>query len=83
VAFSVFPYVVPYKYTLYEAANDRSALKFAAVGICIVLPVVVLYLTLGYRVFRGKSSSPPLEQLASPSMASRKTSGHQADLHLS
>jgi cytochrome bd ubiquinol oxidase subunit II len=83
VAFSVFPYIVPYKYTLQEAANDRTALRFAAVGICIILPVVVLYLTLGYRVFRGKSSSPPMEQFAPPSVASRKTCGHQADLHLS
>lgn len=81
VAVSLYPYIVPYRYTFSEAANDRSTLLFAGVGICIVLPVVLLYLTLGYRVFRGKSSlSAPQEAYA---IASRKTSGHQADLHLS
>jgi cytochrome bd ubiquinol oxidase subunit II len=83
VVISLYPYIVPYKYTFSAAANDRNTLIFAAVGICVVLPVVLLYLILGYRVFRGKSSRPAPESVASVPIASRKTSGHQADLHMS
>jgi cytochrome d ubiquinol oxidase subunit II len=80
---SLFPYIVPYRYTVLEAANDPKTLAFAAVGVCIVLPVVLLYLILGYRVFRGKSDSTPRRALEAPSVASRKTSAHQVDLHMS
>jgi cytochrome d ubiquinol oxidase subunit II len=83
IAISLYPYIVPYQYTLFEAANDHSTLAFAAVGICIVLPVVFLYLILGYRVFRGKSSVRGADTDSVPSVASRKTAGHQADLHMS
>ena len=56
VVASLYPYIVPYDHTLFAAANDRATLSFAGVGICIVLPVVILYLALGYRVFR---TAPP------------------------
>jgi len=81
IAASVYPYVVPYGYTLFEAANDRKTLVFAAVGICIVLPVIVLYLALGYRVFRGKSQDPHPEATDIPCVSCRRTAGHEADLH--
>jgi cytochrome d ubiquinol oxidase subunit II len=83
LAISLYPYIVPYSYTFEAAANDRTTLIFAAFGICIALPVVLLYLTLGYRVFRGKSSPAAPGYVAVVSVASRKTSGHQADLHMS
>src|SRR5262249_36574268 len=83
VAVSLFPYIVPYEYTFSAAANDRKTLVFAGVGICIVLPVVVLYLVLGYRVFRGKLPKAPALSVEGPPISSRKTSGHQADLHMS
>jgi cytochrome d ubiquinol oxidase subunit II len=83
VAISLYPYIVPYRYTFRAAANDRTTLIFAAFGICVTLPVVLLYLTLGYRVFRGKSSPSRPADMAVVSIASRKTSGHQADLHMS
>lgn len=83
IAVSLYPYVVPYKYTFFEAANDHSTLAFAAVGICIVLPVVILYLALAYRVFRGKSAKSAEQTAGAPSISSRRTVGHQADLHMS
>jgi cytochrome bd ubiquinol oxidase subunit II len=84
IAISLYPYIVPYQYTLVAAANDHSTLVFGSVGICIVLPVVFLYLILGYRVFQGKSKLPLVPRGATaPSLASRKTSGHQSDLHMS
>ena len=54
LAGSLYPYIIPYEVTLFSAANDRGTLIFAGVGICIVLPVVILYLLLGYRVFRNR-----------------------------
>ena len=80
---SLFPYIVPYRYTLQSIANDHNTLVFAGIGICVVLPVVLLYLMLGYRVFRGKIQGDPVPSTAGPSVASRKTSGHQFDLHMS
>ena len=82
VAVSLFPYVIPYEYTFSMAANDRTTLAFAGVGICIVLPVVLLYLVLGYRVFRGKLPSPS-QSSGAPPVSSRKTSGREVDLHMS
>ena len=82
IAISLYPYIIPYQHTLYEAANDRASLAFGAVGICVVLPVILLYLVLGYRVFRGKIS-PAIVAVSAPAIAARKTFGHQVDLHLS
>ena len=83
IAASVYPYVVPYRYTLFEAAKFRKTLVFAAVGICIVLPVIVLYLALGYRVFRGKSQESHPQATDMPCVSCRRTAGQDADLHLS
>jgi cytochrome bd ubiquinol oxidase subunit II len=83
IVISLYPYIVPYRYTLFAAANDHSTLVFAAIGICIVLPVVLLYLTLGYRVFRGKSALPNPRTYGEITIAARRTSGHQSDLHMS
>jgi cytochrome bd ubiquinol oxidase subunit II len=80
---SLFPYIVPYQYTLYAIANDRGALIFAGVGILAVLPVVVLYLLLGYRVFQGKITDSSMPAAAAPSIAFRRSSGHRSDLHMS
>jgi cytochrome bd ubiquinol oxidase subunit II len=80
---SVFPYIVPYKYTIYAVANDHGTLVFAGFGICAVLPVIVLYLLLGYRVFRGKLQDPAVAVPEEPSIEHRRTSGHRADLHMS
>ena len=80
---SLFPYIVPYEYTFYAVANDRGSLIFASVGILVVLPVVVLYLLLGYRVFQGKIADSSVPAAAAPSIAFRRSSGHRSDLHMS
>jgi cytochrome bd ubiquinol oxidase subunit II len=83
IAISLYPYIIPYQHTLYEIANDRASLAFGAVGICVVLPVILLYLVLGYRVFRGKLTPAIVAVSAPATIAARKTCGHQVDLHLS
>ena len=54
LAYSLFPYVVLDRLTVWEAAADESALQFLGVGVAIVLPFILGYTIYSYRVFRGK-----------------------------
>jgi cytochrome d ubiquinol oxidase subunit II len=55
LAYSLFPYVVMDRITIWEAAAHPSALKFMLVGTLIVLPFIVGYTVYVYRVFGGKA----------------------------
>jgi cytochrome d ubiquinol oxidase subunit II len=55
LAYSLFPYVVMDRMTLWEAASHPSALRFMLVGVAIVLPFLIAYTAFAYRVFRGKA----------------------------
>ncbi len=84
IAVSTYPYIVPYRYTVFDAANDATALRFAGVGVLIVLPITILYLSLAYRVFHGKVLEQGDPQIASvPHIGARRTSVQPADLHMS
>lgn len=81
---SIYPFIVPYRYTVFDAANDTRSLRFEAIGVSIVLPVTILYLSLAYRVFRGKLPQSTDGDLATiPHIGARHTSVQCADLHLS
>jgi len=54
VAATVWPYALPYRLTIGEAAADPISLRFVLVGIIVVLPIVVTYQLYAYRVFAGK-----------------------------
>jgi cytochrome d ubiquinol oxidase subunit II len=54
LAYSLFPYVVMDKLTIWDAAADESALEFVAAGLIFVLPLILGYTVYSYRVFRGK-----------------------------
>ena len=54
LAYSLFPYVVIDRMTIWEAAAHPSALVFMLVGTLIVLPFIIGYTFYAYRVFRGK-----------------------------
>jgi cytochrome bd ubiquinol oxidase subunit II len=56
LAYSIFPYVVIDRLTLWEAAAHPSALKALMIGTAIVLPFIVAYTILAYRIFRGKAA---------------------------
>jgi len=53
---SIWPYAIPNVLTLQDAAAPRSSQLFTLVGAVIILPVIIIYTTLGYHVFRGKSA---------------------------
>jgi cytochrome d ubiquinol oxidase subunit II len=55
LAYSFFPYVVPGRLTLWQAASAPESLMIIFVGACIVLPVVIAYSAFAYFVFRGKA----------------------------
>ena len=55
LAYSLFPYVVMDRMTLWEAASHPSALKFMLLGVAIVFPLLLAYTVFAYRVFRGKA----------------------------
>jgi len=54
LAYSLFPYVIIDRLTIWDAAAHDSALTFLAVGAAIVLPFIAGYTLYSYRVFRGK-----------------------------
>jgi cytochrome d ubiquinol oxidase subunit II len=54
LAYSFFPYIVPEKMTIWEAASAPESLLIILVGALIVLPFIIMYTVFVYRVFRGK-----------------------------
>lgn len=56
LAYSVYPYVVIDRLTMWQAASSAEALKVTLVGVCISVPAIVVYTVFSYRVFRGKAT---------------------------
>jgi cytochrome d ubiquinol oxidase subunit II len=54
LAYSLYPYVVIDRLTIFEAAADSRSLQFVFVGVALVLPFTVGYTVFVYRVFSGK-----------------------------
>ena len=54
IAISLWPMIVPYHYTLWDAASAESTQAFLAVGTLFLLPVILMYTGWSYWVFRGK-----------------------------
>ncbi|MES2214915.1 MAG: cytochrome d ubiquinol oxidase subunit II [Pseudomonadota bacterium] len=54
LAYSFYPYIVPDKITIWEAASAPESLKIILVGVLIVLPCIIGYTIFAYRVFWGK-----------------------------
>jgi cytochrome d ubiquinol oxidase subunit II len=57
LAYSLYPYVVIDRLTIWEAAAHPSAQRALLVGAGIVLPFIVGYTILSYRIFRGKAKA--------------------------
>ncbi len=57
LAYSLYPYVVIDRLTIWEAAAHPSALRVLLIGAAIVLPFIVGYTILSYRIFRGKAKA--------------------------
>lgn len=55
LAYSLYPYVVIDRLTIWQAASSPAALKVILVGVCISVPAIVAYTVFSYRVFGGKT----------------------------
>jgi cytochrome d ubiquinol oxidase subunit II len=51
---SMFPYIVPFEVTIWEAAARENALMFMFVGAAFMLPIILIYTAFVYRLFWGK-----------------------------
>jgi cytochrome d ubiquinol oxidase subunit II len=56
LAYSIYPYVVIDRLTIWQAASSPAALKVILVGVAISVPAIVAYTLFSYRVFRGKAT---------------------------
>lgn len=56
LAYSFFPYVVPGKLDIWQAASAPESLQFILYGAAVVLPTIILYTIFSYRVFWGKAT---------------------------
>lgn len=55
LAYSFYPYVVPDRLTIYEAASAPESLLIMLYGAVVVVPIIAGYSALSYWVFRGKA----------------------------
>jgi cytochrome d ubiquinol oxidase subunit II len=54
IAISLWPMIVPYHYTLWQAASSPSTQAFFLIGTLFLLPIILMYTAWSYWVFRGK-----------------------------
>lgn len=54
IAISLWPMIVPYRFTLWQAASSPNTQAFLAIGTLFLLPVILMYTGWSYWVFRGK-----------------------------
>jgi cytochrome bd ubiquinol oxidase subunit II len=55
LAYSFYPYIVPDKLKITEAASAPESLIIILVGALVVLPVLIAYTFLAYKIFHGKA----------------------------
>ena len=56
MAYSFYPFIVPEKLTIWEAAASTESLSIILVGTLVVLPMILGYTVLAYVIFRGKAT---------------------------
>lgn len=55
---STFPYLIPNQVTILMAVSPRSSLLFMLFGALICIPLLLIYTSYAYYVFRGKITKP-------------------------
>jgi cytochrome d ubiquinol oxidase subunit II len=54
MAISIWPHIVPFDLTIWEAAAPPASQRFTLVGALVVIPLILAYTGWSYYVFRGK-----------------------------
>ena len=57
LAYSIYPYVVMNRLTVWQAASSAEALEVILVDAAVAVPAIAGYTVFAYRVFRGKASA--------------------------
>jgi cytochrome d ubiquinol oxidase subunit II len=55
MAFIVFPKIVPFSVSLWDAASSSTSQRLVMIGAACVTPVVLAYSAFAYWIFRGKT----------------------------
>ena len=55
LAYSIYPFVVIDRLTIWQAASSPASLKVILIGVLISVPAIIGYTIFSYRVFRGKA----------------------------
>jgi len=55
LAYSIYPFVVMDRLTLWQAASAPGSLKVILVGVAVTVPMIAAYTVFAYRVFWGKA----------------------------
>jgi cytochrome bd ubiquinol oxidase subunit II len=55
LAYSLYPYIVIDRMTVWQAASATKSLMFIFVGVAITLPAIIVYTVFMYRVFWGRA----------------------------
>jgi cytochrome bd-type quinol oxidase subunit 2 len=83
---TIWPYAIPYRISIVKGAGDLASIKFALVGIVVVVPVVLTYQLYAYRVFGGKVDDAGAlygtSMQSRPGIHARRTHEHEPRLHL-
>ncbi len=57
LAYSIYPYIIIGRMTLWEAAAATSSLWFIFWGVAVTLPLIAAYTVFVYRIFAGKATA--------------------------
>jgi cytochrome d ubiquinol oxidase subunit II len=57
LAYSIYPYIVIDRLTVWQAASAHESLVVIFVGVAVTLPAIIVYTIFMYRVFWGKASA--------------------------
>lgn len=55
IGLSIYPWIIPFHYTVHEAAASGPGLSLMLVGVVPLLPLILGYTAFSYYIFRGKS----------------------------
>jgi cytochrome d ubiquinol oxidase subunit II len=55
LAYSIYPYVVIDRLTIWQASSSPAALKAILIGCVVTVPAIAAYTVFSYRVFWGKA----------------------------
>jgi cytochrome d ubiquinol oxidase subunit II len=56
LAISMWPFIIPPSITIWAAASPPESMGFALIGTLFIIPIILVYTTWSYYVFRGKQT---------------------------